>query len=443
MHKASSNIQCYWIESAGLCDSPPPDPLRGSLTADVVIVGGGYTGLATALYLTELFPERKVVLLEAGRVGCGASGRNDGLVLPLIHGAEAVIEDLIEKGRVEEAREVFEKTSAGVGLIERLIERHEIECEWEPRHCLVGAVTGRQVSHLEKEHALYKACGLDSLWLNGDELRRRVNVDGYKAATTVPMGGIINPAKLSGGLFRMLRARGVSVFEESRAIDIIPGTTITVRTQAGEVSAPALVLATNAYTSMLGFFRNRILPINCFNIATEQLSDKQLEVLNWDDRQPFYDNRNFFELFRLTADNRIVFSGGEVYYHYRNGLMDDESHSDYDRLRRAFIEKFPMLEDLAITHRWCGHVGFTLDRTPMVGVMGPSKNIYYGIGYSGHGVPVAFLAGKLISDLYTGNSIDPAYDFFLNHRPPAVPPEPIRWAGFALYKRYLHWRDSR
>jgi len=395
------------------------------------------------MYLTELFPDKKVVLLEAGRVGCGASGRNDGLVLPIIRGAEAVIEGLIEKDRIEEAREFFEKTSAGIGIIEHLIEQHEIECEWEPRHCLVGAVTGRQVSLLEKEHALYKACGLDSQWLTADEQRRRVNVDGYKAAATVPMGGIINPAKLSAGLFRVLRARGVSVYEQSRAMEIVPGSKITVRTQAGEVSAPALVLATNAYTSMLGFFRNRVIPVNSFNIATEPLSDKQLESLSWHDRQPFLDNRNFFELFRLTADNRMILSGGEAYYNYRDGLMDDERHPDYNRLQRAFIEKFPMLEDLAITHRWCGHVGLTLDRTPTVGAMGPSKNIYYGIGYSGHGVPVAFLAGKLISDLYAGNSIDPAYDFFLNHRSPAVPPEPIRWAGFALYKRYLHWRDSR
>jgi glycine/D-amino acid oxidase-like deaminating enzyme len=153
--------------------------------------------------------------------------------------------------------------------------------------------------------------------------------------------------------------------------------------------------------------------------------------------------RNFFEVFRLTADNRVVFSGGEAYYYYQDGLGEDENHPDYARLERALFRKFPMLEGINVENKWVGHVGLTLDMKPTVGVTGPEKNIYYALGYTGHGVPVSFLAAKLISKLYSGERIDPVYDFFVNQRPPAVPPEPLKSIGFASYKRYLHWCDSR
>jgi glycine/D-amino acid oxidase-like deaminating enzyme len=434
---------CYWIESTGMEDSPLLGPLRGDIKADVVIIGGGYTGLASALYLTEKFPEKKVVILEGARVGYGASGRNDGVLLPLVNGSEEIIDQLIDEGRIEEAREIFEKTSAGIGLIDDLVKNHNIDCEWEPRSCLIGALTESQAELLEKVHERYAALGLDSEWLSATEQQRRVNVQGYRAAFTAPVGGMINPAKLARGLLAKLLAKGVSVYEGSRAVEITPGSKVKALTPAGSVTAPALVLATNAYTSKLGFFQNRVLPIHSFSIATEPLSEKQIETLNWGGREPFLDVRNFFEVFRLTADNRVVFSGGEAYYYYQDGLGEDENHPDYARLERALFRKFPMLEGINVENKWVGHVGLTLDMKPTVGVTGPEKNIYHALGYSGHGVTVSFLAGKLISELYSGERIDPAYDFIVNQRPPAVPPEPFKSTGFALYKRYLHWYDSR
>ena len=121
---------CPWIESAGIEDTPPLAPLRGDHSADVIIVGGGYTGLSTALHLAERFPERRIVLLEGARVGYGASGRNCGLVLPFINGAEATVHELVEAGRIDEARKVYEVTSAGVDLIADLAEKRGVDCEW-------------------------------------------------------------------------------------------------------------------------------------------------------------------------------------------------------------------------------------------------------------------------------------------------------------------------
>jgi glycine/D-amino acid oxidase-like deaminating enzyme len=207
---------CHWIESAGIEDTPPLAPLQGDHTADVVIVGGGYTGLSTALHLAEGFPERRVVLLEGARVGYGASGRNCGLVLPFIGGAEATAHRLVEACRVDEARKVFEATSAGIGLIEELVATRGVECEWERVENLFAALTPRQEVRLQREQRMYAALGLEATWLPESELRQRVGVAGYRGALTVPSSGMLNPAKLATGLLALARAGGVEVHERAR-----------------------------------------------------------------------------------------------------------------------------------------------------------------------------------------------------------------------------------
>jgi len=441
IYGARSN--CYWIETTAMEQADPLGPLRGDIKADVAIVGGGYTGLATAYYLAGAFPEKKIVVLEAARIGYGASGRNDGLVLPLVVGAEGIIDDLIGQDRIDAARDVFDKTSAGIGLIHSLVEEHRIDCDWEPTNCLVGALSDSKIQLVEEKHRRYRALGLDSELLDSRQVREHLNISEYKAAVTVPVGAMLNPAKLARGMIPLLQARGVDIYEDSPVAEISSGASVSVSTPKGSVAAQTLVLAPNAYTSRLGFFKRRVIPIHTYNIATEPLSDKQVDALNWRGRRPICDVRNFFDLFRLTTDNRIIHSGGNGFYHFGDGLGEDENHPDYKRLERNLHARIPALEGLRVTHRWCGHVGLTLDMMPTVGVTGAAKNIYYGLGYSGHGVPVAFLAGKLICDLYSGRPIDPACDFFINRRPPGAPPEPLRSVGFALYKRYLRWVDSR
>jgi glycine/D-amino acid oxidase-like deaminating enzyme len=434
---------CHWIESAGIEDTPPLAPLDGEHTADVVIVGGGYTGLSTALHLAESFPERRIVLLEGARVGYGASGRNCGLVLPFIKGAKGTVHELVDAGRIDEARKVYEATSAGIDLIQDLAETRGVDCEWEPVECLVGALTPRQEARLEREHRMYAALGLEPAWLPEAELRRRVDVAGYRGALTIPAGGMINPAKLARGLLTLVRAGGVDVHEDSPVVEIAPGTTVSVRTPRGAVRAPVLVLATNAYTQHLGFLRGRILPIHSFSIATAPLTEAQVAALSWRGRQPFLDAQNFFNLFRLTADNRIVLSSGDAFYYHGGAVVDGEGHRDYRRLQRVFRHLYPALADVPITHRWAGHVGLTLDMLPTVGALGPPGNVLFAGGYSGHGVPVAVLAGRLLRDLVAGEPLDPVYDFVLDRKPPRVPGEPLTSLGAGLAKRYMRWADTR
>ena len=438
---------CHWIESAGIEDNPPLAPLQGDHTADVIVVGGGYTGLSTALHLAESFPERRIVLLEGARVGYGASGRNCGLVLPFIGGAEGTVHDLVDAGRVDEARKVFEATSAGTDLIEDLVATRGVDCEWERVENLYGALTPRHEAQLEREQRMFAALGLEATWLSETALRQRVDVAGYRGALTIPSSGMINPAKLATGLLTLARASGVEVHEESPVVDITAGTTVSVRTPQGGVAAPVLVLATNAYTHQLGrhlgFLRGRILPLHSFSIASAPLTEAQIAALSWGGRQPLYDVRSFFDLFRLTADNRIVLSGGDAFYYYGGAAVDEEGHRDYRRLERVFRRLFPALADVPITHRWAGHVGLTLDRVPTIGTFGPANNIFFAGGYTGHGVSVAVLAGRLLRDLVAGEPLDPVYDFVLNRRPPRAPGEPLTSLGFSLAKRYMRWEDGR
>jgi gamma-glutamylputrescine oxidase len=438
---------CHWIESAGIEDTPPLAELRGDQTADVVIVGGGYTGLSAALHLAERFPERRIVLLEGARVGYGASGRNCGLVLPFITGAEEIVHDLVDEGRIEEARNVFEATSAGVGLIEELVTKRGVDCEWEPVESLYAAITPRHQAKLEREQRMFAALGLEATWLPENELRQRIDVAGYRGALTVPSSTMINPAKLATGLLALARAAGVEVHEESPVVDIAAGKTVHVRTPRGSVRAPVLVLATNAYThhlrQNLGFLRGRVLPVHCFSIASAPLTEAQIAALSWGGRQPFLDVRSFFDLFRLTADNRILLSGGDGFFYYGGASVDEQGHRDYARLESRFHRLFPALADVSITHRWAGHVGTTLDMTPTIGAFGPDQNILFAGGYTGHGVPVAVLAGRLLRDLVAGEPLDPAYDFVLNRKPPRAPGEPLASLGFALAKRYMRWDDAR
>ncbi|MGB0620050.1 MAG: NAD(P)/FAD-dependent oxidoreductase [Myxococcota bacterium] len=434
---------CHWIESAGIEDAPLLAPLEGDQSADIAIVGAGYTGLSAALHLAERYPERRIVLLEGARVGYGASGRNCGLLLPYINGAESITHGLVEAGRLEEARKVFDLTSAGIGLIRALSEERGIDCEFEPVENLTGAITASQEAKLEAEQRVFARLGLDATWLPEAELRKRVDVEGYRGALTVPTSAMVNPAKLATGLLGLVRRAGVDVYEDSPAIEISPGPTVSIRTPRGEVRTPVLVLATNAYTHHLGFQDRRILPIHSHSIATAPLSRAQVEALSWTGRQPFFDVRAFFNLFRLTADDRVLLSGGDGFYYYGGAAIDREGHPDYTRLAGTLVELFPALADVPITHRWVGHVGTTLDFTPTIGSVGPDDNIFFAGGYSGHGVTVAVLAGRLLRDLVSGEPLDPVYDFVLNRQPPRAPGEPLAAAGFGLAKRLIRWDDAR
>lgn len=432
----------FWIESttSGLTDQVP---LRGNYKADVVIVGGGYTGISTALHISEAFPDRKILLLEANLAGAGASGKNSGLVIPGINGIETIMDEWIAKERVDKAKEVYEKTSSGMKIIEKLVQEHKIDCDWEPVDVLYCTLNSRHEEACNHLKHRYEVLGIDAKWLSKDMLSKRINVKGYSGALNVPGSAMVNPAKLNLSVGMLIKKRGVKIYENTPVIRIEPGSQIKVHLQYGMVQTPTLIIATNAYTSKLGFLNQRIIPVHSHSIVTAPLKGHQLESLSWKGREPIISMTELFLLFRLTQDNRLLLAGKDAFYYYNGSIHNGGGHPVFNDLIQSLRKYFPTISDVPVTHHWAGHVGLTLDTVPTIGVIGPHQNIFFAGGYSGHGLHVAFLFGKILNQLYAGEPIDPVFNFILNRKPPWIPPEPFTSAGFALYTHYLKWRDKQ
>ena len=433
----------FWNESTtpGLTDQVP---LRGDYKADVVIVGGGYTGISAALHISEAFPDRKILLLDANLAGAGASGKNSGLVLPGINGFKPIMDEWIAKGRDDKAKEVYEKTASGMKIIEKLVQEHKIDCDWEPVDLLLCALDSNHEEACNHIKHRYETVGVDAEWLSKDMLSEKVNVKGYSGALSVPGTAMVNPAKLNLSVGKLIRKRGVKIYENTPVIRIEPGSQIKVHLQYGMVQTPTLIIATNAYTPKLGFLNQRIYPIHSHSIVTAPLNGHQLKSLSWKGREPINSMADYFMLFRLTPDNRLFMAGHNASYYY-NGLIHTGAggHPVVNDLIQSLRKYFPAISDVPVTHHWVGHVGCTLDTVPTVGAIGPHQNIFFAGGYTGYGITAAFLFGKILNSLYAGEPIDPVFNLILNRKPPWVPPEPFTSAGFAFFHRLLKWTDKQ
>ncbi|MEQ6918399.1 NAD(P)/FAD-dependent oxidoreductase [Halomonas aquatica] len=366
-------------------------PLKGEFRADVCVVGGGITGCSAALHLAER--GYSVVLLEAGAIGHGASGRSGGQILPGLGTDIATVEKALGQGR---AREIWEMSREAVRLTAALIERHDIPCElsWGYLH---AAVKPRHVRELETFHERmardYDYRGLTLL--EGDALREHVVSDAYPVALLDAEGGHLHPLNYTLGLARAARLAGVAIHEHSAVVEIRRGQPATVVTAQGRVTADFVVLGTNAYQAgLVPELSGRIMSAANYMIATAPLSAEQAaRVLP---RNDALSDANFvLDYYRLSTDRRLIF-GGEVSYdgHEPRGLEA--------RMDAKIARIFPVLEGVPIDYRWGGDVAITLDRTPDFGRLG--RNVYYAQGYSGHGMALAGLAGKLLAESIAGQS---------------------------------------
>ncbi|TLF47337.1 FAD-binding oxidoreductase [Halomonas urmiana] len=363
--------------------------LHGERRADVCVIGGGITGCSAALHLAER--GYSVVLLEAGAIGHGASGRSGGQILPGLGTDIATVEKAL--GR-ERAREIWEMSREAVRLTAALIERHDIPCElaWGYLH---AAVKPRHVHELEafRERMTrdydYSALSL----LEGDALREHVVSDAYPAALFDAEGGHLHPLNYTLGLARAARLAGVAIHEHSAAVEIRRGEPATVVTAQGRVVADSVVLGTNAYQAgLVPELSGRIMRAANYMIATAPLSEAQAaRVLPKNDA---LSDANFvLDYYRLSADRRLIF-GGEVSYDGR------EPRNLTTRMDDKIARIFPVLEGVPIEYRWGGDVAITLDRAPDFGRLG--RNVYYAQGYSGHGMALAGLAGQLLAEAIAG-----------------------------------------
>ncbi|PRY73478.1 NAD(P)/FAD-dependent oxidoreductase [Halomonas ventosae] len=366
-------------------------PLEGEVKADVCVVGGGITGCSAALHLAER--GYSVVLLEAGQIGHGASGRSGGQILPGLGTDIATVEKAL--GR-ERARDIWEMSREAVRLTAELVERHAIPCElaWGYLH---AAVKRRHVRELEAfRERMAHDYGYPALtMLKGEALREHVVTDAYPAALHDAEGGHLHPLNYTLGLARAARRAGVAIHEQSAAMEVRHGQPASVLTAAGRVTADFVVLGTNAYQAgLVPELSGRIMRAANYMIATEPLSaERAAQVLP---RNDALSDANFvLDYYRLSADRRLIY-GGEVSYDGR------EPRGLEARMDAKIARIFPVLEGVRIDYRWGGDVAITLDRAPDFGRLG--SNVYYAQGYSGHGMALAGLAGKLLAEAIAGQS---------------------------------------
>jgi gamma-glutamylputrescine oxidase len=423
----------FWFEAADLEHQAINPPLKGTHRADIVIVGGGFTGLSSAYHLSRRFPSKRIVLLEGACCGYGASGRNGGFCdagfSGLLHHVAAVGPEL--------GRKAFDASLFGINQIKQLVEEHGISCDFEENGMLEAALDDAQAKQLEEHQATYKAMGLGATLLHGKRLEAEIKSPRYVAGLQFPYGGILNPAKLARGIKPVIERAGVEVRERTLVLRVTPGRVHRVETEMGEITAPVLVLGLNGYSPRLGFFRDHVLPLCNYVIATEPLTAAQWKAVGWQHRQGIADMRVLFDYQRPTADGRIVIGGSEAPYFAEDAPSSGNYKPAIERITKSLFTTFPQLEGLRIDHAWGGTMGFTMDFTPSVGVMGEHKNIFYGVAYNGEGVAFSQTAGRIISELIAGEESPLTELFVVNHHMPYLGPTSLRIVFERLYEWYL------
>ncbi len=412
-----------WLGGGSLASQPP---LRGGTSADVVIVGGGYTGLSAALAFRE--EGRRVVLLEAQFCGFGASGRNAGHLTPTIGKDVPTLLRLFGKERT--ARFVA-LADLAIGEVEDLMRRHRIECAYEPVGNVIAAVHPKQFAAIDRAAEAARVLDLPGEILEPEAMRQRGLPRTFLRGFHETHGGLMDPGLYVQGLRSAALEAGVEIHELTPVTSIEDGQRPRVITREGSVSADLLVLGVNAYG--LGFdlpppLPSRMLPVYVQLIRTAPLTPEQLARVGWPGREGVYTAHEVLESWRLTSDNRIVGGSKHVRYGYGGRTLPDRDASLTLRLEAVLRARFPELAEVAVTDVWGGRIAFGLDFLPAVGRAGTAGRILYSLAYAGHGIAMASYAGRMLVDLENGRT-GPGSALWERRGWP-IPPEPLRWLVF-------------
>ena len=423
---ASPHPDSYYLATAvGLEEHPR---LSESLDCDACVIGGGYTGLSAALHLAERGFD--AVLLEAERVGWGASGRNGGQ----LGSGQRQWQDTLETMLGETAaRQLWDLAEEAKATVKGRIARHSIACDLKPG-VLHAAYKQRDVAELHgnAEH-LARRYGYDeSVILSRGEVAERLGTGIYHGGVLDWGAGHLHPLNYALGQARAAREAGVRIFEDSRVTGYQAGKPTLLRTAAGQVRARAVVVACNGYLETLEpRIAGTIMPINNYVLATEPLGEEGARALIRDD-VAVSDSKFVVDYYRLSADRRLLFGGGETYS--RRFPADIKSF-----VRRTMLRVYPQLAETRVDYAWGGTLAITMNRLPAFGRLEPE--IYYAQGFSGHGVALTSLAGKLIAEAIAGTA--ERFDVFARIPSPKFPGGTLlRWPGLVAGMLYYSLRDK-
>jgi glycine/D-amino acid oxidase-like deaminating enzyme len=415
----------FWLDSPG---APEPLPaLTGRATADLAVVGGGFTGLWTALLAKERDPRADVVLLEAKTVGHAASGRNGGFCsASLTHGYSNGLERFGDE--MPTLERLGDENLAGIA---DTLTRHKIDCDFQPTGELSIATAAWQLDGAQDEVAQARAAGYEAELLDADGIRAELDSPTFVGGIrTTNRNAMVDPARLAWGLRRACLDSGVRVYENCpvRSVTSEGGPGLTLKAAYGEVRAARVALGTGAFTPpLLRRVGHWVVPVWDYVLMTEPLTRQQLASIGWARRRGASDRGNQFHYFRLTADNRVLWGGYDAVY-YNGGRRTDQyatSPATHLKLAEHFLTTFPQLEGVRFSHAWGGVIDTCSRFSAFFGTAHRGR-LAYAAGYTGLGVGATRFGAQVILDLLSGHETERTALSMVRSKPVPFPPEPLR-----------------
>lgn len=439
---ADAKLCPLWLDDAAR--PGPLDSLSGDLRVDLLIVGGGFTGLWAAIQAKEADPSRAVALIEATEVAEGASGRPGGIIsTSLMHG-------------LKNASRIFPSDLDTLEALGRdnmdgfraSLDRYDIDAQAEWNGELTVSVDEAGEEVVEEEFQLHRQHGHDATLLNTEELQAEIMSPLFRTAVwNRKLSGTVNPARLAWGLKQAAIDNGVKIFEQTALLSLHAESgrrgKMRATTSTGNIVTDKIVLATNAFAAGHRKIRTRVVALRDRVLATEPLSPEQIRRVGWSNRQGIYDTKTQLNYMRLSKDNRIVF-GGRMDYFFGNNTnpAKDSMHETYSRLAEAFFKTFPQLDDVRFSHAWSGPIALTTRMAVHFQRYFDDRVVWAG-GYSGFGISTSRFGARIALGLLDDSGAPELEMEFARSMPNRIPPEPFRWIGAALTMHALDTVDAK
>ena len=426
----------YWLDQPSRPAARPA--LVGDVEADLVVIGGGLSGLWTAYEARRRFPDWSVILLEGQRIAEAASGRNGGFVAAsLTHG--------LPNGLARwpgEMPELLRLGQANLDGIVSVVEAEGIDCDLVRSGELDVAVDGYQVADLREMVEAAGALGLDYEFLDRDAVRSMVDSPTYHAGVLDRRGVVmVDPARLSWGLASAAERAGVVIHEQTRVTDLgRAGAGMVVTTDFGSVRAGRVALATSAFPPLLRRLGHYVVPVYDSVLMTEPLTPEQRASIGWQDRVGIGNAGNQFHYYRITHDGRILWGGYDASYYGGFNPMHERQGAPFARLSEHFRYTFPQLEGLRFTHAWAGAID-TCSRFSAFWGTAYDGRVSYSLGFTGLGVGASRFGAQVMLDLLSGESTERTRLEMVRTKPIPFPPEPIRGIGIGITRRAIDKAD--
>lgn len=431
----------WWLES--LPETITPNPaLESKEKADVVVVGGGYTGLSVGYHLKQLKPDIDVRVIESDVCGYGASGRNGGFSMTLFGLTKGITKFRFDDEKAKSAHKYME---AAVDYLHEVITGNHIDCDYERSGYLLVGTSPAQVKRVEHDFKIMEKWGMGGFerW-DRNRLAQEFNTDFYKLGWFEPRCGILNPARLARGVKGLAESEGAVIYEQSpvKGFSRSASSGFVVRTEKGEIQSEYLVFATNAYSILFPELKSLQRPAFTHIVMTEPLLKERLDSIGWGCRAGIEDARDLIHYYRLTKDNRIVMGGGDVSLGYGIDLNKDLNEKIFSHLKNHVVEVFPQLKGIGFTHQWGGPVSVTMDMAPVIGYLGQDRKVIFSLGCIGHGVSMTTMNGRTIAELITGEKTERTDMFFVGRKAFNWPSNPVTYGLSYAIRGFMRLEDK-